>query len=655
MLRAVQRLPRQSKTLLTTATRHKSTGAKFPAAEGVLAKFSFPEHTHSVTSLLGEASALELNQKKVTLQGWIHKKPRKVSKNLTFASLRDTNGDIIQLVDSNSPSLLRSMKPESAVSVQGVVAKQRTDKEGVFDLLVSSSTVLNEASEKGSQLTLGDTKDWPAEYRYLQLRQPQLQRALKLRARAMKASRAVLDDLAFTEVETPLLFKSTPEGAREFLVPTRKRNLMYALPQSPQQYKQLLMASGVHRYYQLAKCFRDEDLRQDRQPEFTQVDMEMSFANGSDVREVVEKLVLSIFAETIGKAVYTLNSEGGLIKQSTFNPMTFNEALGRYGIDKPDLRYTCEITNVSEHASSPNQDFPVCEILHISEKDVPESLEFLSEARQYTNRVPDVIRITSENLSSWNSQVTQFQMNKVASVTVAVGDVILASTRQKTSYENPTPLGRARQLLIKELPHQWRRPLASGEPLPGAIEDTFVASWVIDFPLFSPSSVDADPEKASQYPQFDYSQIVASHHPFTMAVLEDYHLLESNPLAARGQHYDLVLNGVEVGGGSTRIHDAGLQNFIFKEIMKIQNSEKLFGHLLRAFEVGCPPHAGFAIGFDRLVAMLAGYSSIRDVIAFPKTITGADPMIGSPSAATSAQLAPYHVRVAPKENKDIKE
>ncbi|KAG5370176.1 Aspartate--tRNA ligase [Yarrowia sp. C11] len=647
MLRAVRRIPRSVGGTLSASIRHKSTGVKFPAAETVVTKFSFPGRTHSISSLLTEAPTLETSQRKVTLQGWIHKKPRKVSKNLTFASLRDTNGDIIQLVDSNSPSVLRSMKPESAVVVEGVVAKQRTDKEGVFDLVVSSSSVLNEANEKGSQLTLGDTKDWPAEYRYLQLRQPQLQAALRLRANAMKTSRSVLDSLGFTEVETPLLFKSTPEGAREFLVPTRKRNLMYALPQSPQQYKQLLMASGVHRYYQLAKCFRDEDLRQDRQPEFTQVDMEMAFANGADVREVVEKLVLNIFADTVNKNVYTLDADGNLVKQSTFNPMTFNEALGKYGIDKPDLRYTCAITDVSEHAISPNEDFPVCEILHITKEDAPESLDFLSEARLYTNRVPDVIRITEENVSSWNQQVSQFKLDKA--LPVSVGDVVLASTRQTTSYENPTPLGRARQLLIKEYPERWRRQLASGEQLP-TIEDTFVASWVIDFPLFSPSSVDSDPEKAQPFPKFDYTQIVASHHPFTMAVLEDYPLLETDPLKARGQHYDLVLNGVEVGGGSTRVHDSQLQNYIFKEIMKIPNSEKLFGHLLRAFDVGCPPHAGFAIGFDRLVAMLAGYSSIRDVIAFPKTITGADPMIGSPSAATSAQLAPYHVRVAPKEN-----
>lgn len=649
MLRAVRRIPRSVGGSLSASIRHKSTGVTFPAAETVVTKFSFPPRTHSITSLLNDAPTLEQSQKKVTLQGWIHKKPRKVSKNLTFASLRDTNGDIIQLVDSNSPSVLRSMKPESAVVVEGVVAKQRTDKEGVFDLVVSSSSVLNESSEKGSQLTLGDTKDWPAEYRYLQLRQPQLQAALKLRANAMKTSRSVLDSLGFTEVETPLLFKSTPEGAREFLVPTRKRNLMYALPQSPQQYKQLLMASGVHRYYQLAKCFRDEDLRQDRQPEFTQVDMEMAFANGADVREVVEKLVLNIFADTVNKNIYTLDTNGDLVKQSTFNPMTFNEALGKYGIDKPDLRYTCAITDVSEHATSPNEDFPVCEILHLTKEEAPESLDFLTEARQYTNRVPEVIWITEDNVSFWNEQVTAFKLDKA--LPVSVGDFVLASTRQTTSYENPTPLGRARQLLIKEYPEKWRRQLASGEKLP-SIEDTFVASWVIDFPLFSPSSVDSDPESAQLYPKFDYTQIVASHHPFTMAVLEDYPLLETDPLKARGQHYDLVLNGVEVGGGSTRVHDSQLQNYIFKEIMKIPNSEKLFGHLLRAFDVGCPPHAGFAIGFDRLVAMLAGYSSIRDVIAFPKTITGADPMIGSPSAATSAQLAPYHVRVAPKENKE---
>ncbi|KAG5360613.1 Aspartate--tRNA ligase [Yarrowia sp. B02] len=649
MLRRARPILRRVKSV-----RYTSTGVKFPAAETVVPKFSLPkcELTHSVGSLGKPTPTMKQGEEKIRLHGWIHKKPRKVSKNLVFASLRDHNGDIIQLVDSNSPSIIRSMKPESAVMVKGTLAKQHGKEEAeVYDLAVSSVTVLNEANEKGSQLTLGDTKEWPAEYRYLQLRQPQFQAALKLRAQVMKTVRKVLDCEGFTEVETPLLFKSTPEGAREFLVPTRKRNLMYALPQSPQQYKQLLMASGVHRYYQIAKCFRDEDLRQDRQPEFTQIDMEMAFADGANVQSQVANVLIELACVT-NKNFYTFHEEGlGKIDAQMlpdFPSMTFSEAMAKYGIDKPDLRYACTISEVSEDATSPNKDFPVCEILHIAKEDAPESLDFLCDTRLYNNRVPDVIRITEENVSSWNQQVSAFTLDKA--LPVSVGDVVLASTRQTVSYENPTPLGRARQLLIKEFPDKWRLPedCSSGELPPP--EDTMVVCWVVDFPLFSPTQVESKGHE--DYPQFDYTQIVASHHPFTMAVLEDYPLLETDPLKVRGQHYDLVINGVEVGGGSTRVHDSQLQNYIFKEIMKIPNSDKLFGHLLRAFDVGCPPHAGFAIGLDRLVAMLAGRTSIRDVIAFPKTITGADPMIGSPSAATSAQLAPYHVRVAPKENKE---
>lgn len=550
--------------------------------------------------------------------------------------------------------MIRSLKQESAIAVKGNVEKQtRPDGTKGFDLVVQEVQVLNESGVIGSQLTTGETKDWPPQYRYLQLRSTEFQQILQRRAKIMKISRETLDNLNFTEVETPLLFKSTPEGAREFLVPTRKKGFMYALPQSPQQYKQLLMASGVHRYYQIARCFRDEDLRADRQPEFTQLDMEMSFANGDDVQQVIEKLVQRIWGEVLDQKFYTLHHDNTLIQvqeNESFTKLLYEEAIEKFGIDKPDLRSSLEIFNASEYATSTeNAEFPLFELLVLKNGlSDPELLKAVSNTNEYNSRIPIVTSIETETeLSKWHEKFEPGVLfSNLAGLNqkldLQVGDIVVGSNRRAKNYENPTPLGRARQISISKTLSKglYVRKVHNSQMV--ILDTDFVGTWVTEFPLFNPVELELED---SRYPVYAKDQYVSTHHPFTMAHLDDYENLHLDPLAVRGQHYDFVVNGVELGGGSTRVHDVELQSYIFNHILQIPNPEVLFGHLLTAFSTGCPPHAGLAIGFDRMTAMLSRTDSIRDVIAFPKTITGADPMIGSPSKSTSNQLKDYHVKV----------
>lgn len=631
----------------------------------------------------------------VVVNGWIHKKPKKIGKNLVFCTLRDPDGNTIQLVDNNTPSIIRSLKQESAVSITGHLkpkvssntSSEENDGTVIWDLAVDSASVLNEASVLGSQLfsTLSATKEWPAKYRYLQLRTPEFQRMFRLRAQVMRECRSALDEIGFCEIDTPLLFKSTPEGAREFLVPTRKKGLVYALPQSPQQYKQLLMASGVNKYYQIAKCFRDEDLRADRQPEFTQLDLEMSFANGKDVQKVVERVIINVWEKAAKRTIFTLDSDMRSlvpVKDSSANEsqlahLSYDDAIDRFGIDKPDIRSSLEIINITNTGLATaieNPEFPIFEMMIVrgGHDADPHLAKQLANPEHYKTRIPRVIAIKDDSLvESWPEKFKSLavfgQDNDPETLTrlkqnlkVKKGDIVVGSTRAAFCYENPTPLGRLRQVAIQNtLPkglyqREIRTDLAGiaeiiGENKSVVGADDFAAIWVDQFPLFNPVETEKDTVAEKQerelYPSYDKTQYVSTHHPFTMLSLKDYSLLSTSPLSVRGQHYDFVMNGVELGGGSTRIHDVALQRYIFDHILGIKNSEELFGHLLDAFGTGCPPHAGLAIGFDRMVAMIAGKESIRDVIAFPKTATGADPMIGSPSEVTEGQIKNYHMKV----------
>lgn len=575
-----------------------------------------------------------------------------MSKALTFADLRDTCGKIIQLVDTNEPSIIRSLKPESAVSVSGVPSRRVTPQgdNTALELQVSTVQVVNQASTAAADLTTSNTKEWPGEYRYMQLRQPSMQQMLRTRAAVMSQCRSILDSLGFLEVETPLLFKSTPEGAREFLVPTRKKGFMYALPQSPQQYKQLLMASGVYKYYQIAKCFRDEDLRKDRQPEFTQLDIEMAFSDGNHVRKTIEEVVKNVWKSIHPGALYTLDSSFAVVPCSPTEPLSsisYADAISTYGIDKPDLRCSIQIQTLSEYAQAiENDEFPVLEsvvLRNLTDEVASQLILQISDPTNYTSRVPRTYKVPPNVQTVLEDLSSIAQINDsdglLRHLSLQPGDVVAFSTRQRINYENPTPLGRLRQLAFEQCPQFFQTLKKDGTAIG---QNEFISTWVVDFPLFTPvdNASSGDP-----YPAYDYSSLVSTHHPFTMSSLGDIALLETNPLAVHGQHYDLVINGVELGGGSARIHDVELQQYIFDRVLKIENSKKLFGHLLEAFSTGCPPHAGFAIGFDRMLAILCGTNSVRDVIAFPKTITGADPMIGSPSKVTKSQILPYHVNI----------
>lgn len=644
---------------------------ELPDKQKTIEKFNFKHFTHTVGDITGKYH--QLIGKQVTLNGWIDGAPRKISKGLVFAKFRDFNGEYTQIVSKSEDlsRILRTLKPEDSLSVTGTINLKAQKKknlanldgiqqEETWELNVNSFQILNNSNEKASQLdSLKDTPNqYPPEYRYLQLRLPYYQQALKMRAKAARVARSVLDSMNFTEIETPLLFKSTPEGAKEFLVPTRKHGHFYALPQSPQQYKQLLMASGFKGYYQIAKCFRDEDLRADRQPEFTQIDMEMSFGRSEDIQHVVERLVSSIWGSVKELPLYRVDFETGklveLEKSESFPKLSYETALQKFGIDKPDLRSTLTFETLTDlfESSFHNNEFNVIEGCVLKEglkrkKKLPNQL---CHDMEYKDRKPFIFKIrNAEELNNWAYKLPIKLKCPIEELNqrlnVAVNDIVAISDRSELPYENPTPLGRFRQLAIQHFPQEWMRDFSEGS-IKQKLDNVFVASWLVDFPLFSPVEL----ESKDGYPTYDYKRYESTHHPFTMAKLEDYEYLASDPLKVKGDHYDLVINGVEVGGGSRRVHDAQLQKFIFQEILQIKNHMSLFGHLIHALDSGCPPHAGLAIGFDRMCSMLLGSSNIRDVVAFPKTQAGADPVVESPSTVPAQTLDIYNIGV-----KDLEE
>lgn len=637
-----------------------------------LAKFAFPRASHPVQVL----QSLE-PKTSVTVNGHLHRKPRIMGAR-SFAELRGPCGNTIQLLmaPETTPealfSLLKGCGTEDAVSVTGILQKKVT-REGetpAMELVVKEFQVLNLSNLDAARLDKlkhSNPGDIPPQFRYLQLRTPSFQNLLRVRSQAAHLVRRVLvEKHDFTEIETPLLFKSTPEGAREFLVPTRTPARFYALPQSPQQYKQMLMSSGFDRYFQLARCFRDEDLRADRQPEFTQVDLEMAYISNSDqVACVVEDVIHNVWNKVAMRPTFRLNEKDQLEKveynEQTdvhFSKLRYTDALKKYGIDKPDLRSALQFLDLLRHfVSTKNSGFPVVEacVLRLAfDPEKPYKVPHaLTDANNYNGRRPIVLAIKTEReATDWYHKFVEKGVIKTTepfnddaigrSLDLKPGDVLAFSTRAELPYENPTPLGKFRQLAISQFPGRWNRPLLENGQLTTSYDasDIFVGAWVVDFPLFSPIEKEGDGE----YPAYDWNRFTSTHHPFTMAKLEDYDLLETAPLKVRGEHYDLVINGVEVGGGSRRIHDPELQQFVFEKVLKIENHKALFGHLLNALSMGCPPHAGIALGFDRLCAMLVGSSSIRDVIAFPKNQSGVDPAVESPTDVLERILAEYYVR-----------
>ena len=577
----------------------------------------------------------------VRLQGWID--TVRDHGGILFIDLRDREGLTQIVFDPANETLAKeftNLKPESVIAVSGKVLKRS-------DETINKDLDTGEVEVHAAELTIHNVSETPPfpmdetadkvnedlrlTHRYLDLRRPSNLNVLRLRHRAAQSARSYFDENGFLEVETPMLFKSTPEGAREFLVPSRlNAGDFYALPQSPQQYKQMLMVAGVERYYQLAKCFRDEDLRADRQPEFTQIDIEVSFVDREGMYSLMEGLMKRIWKDVLDIEIPT-----------PFPRMSFHDAMNQYGVDKPDTRFKLKIQDFSETFKT--SDFKVFSgtvanggvVKAFNAKGLANitqgELKALEESAKALG-AKGLAFIKSEN-GEWKSPILKFfsEEEKAAlkkELKVEEGDIVFFAAAE---WERACAiLGRVRleaaQLLVK------RGTLT----IP---DDAYNFLWVIEFPLML-----FDEEKG---------EFASAHHPFTSPVPEDINLLDSDPKAVRGQHYDMVLNGVELGGGSIRIHQTELQEKVFKDVLKIPADivESRFGYMLKAFKYGAPPHGGIAFGFDRLVGILAKKQSIRDVIAFPKTQKGQDLMAAAPGEATDRQLRDLHVARMIKQDK----
>jgi len=574
---------------------------------------------------------------KVALAGWVH--VRRDHGGIVFVDLRDREG-LTQVVfdpQHSKPSweLAQSLRSEFVIAVEGVVRPRPAGTEnpklptGAIEVLVHKLEVLNPSETPPFQIEEGGSavagEDLRLQYRYLDLRRPSMAKNLQLRHRVAKAVRDYFDEHRFLEVETPILFKSTPEGAREYLVPSRVNpGKFYALPQSPQQFKQMLMVAGVERYFQIAKCFRDEDLRADRQPEFTQIDVEMSFVEREDVLTMMEGLVAHIWQAARGETLPV-----------PFPRMAYLDAMNRFGSDKPDTRFGMELVDFTgEFQASAFKVFRSAVetggvVKAINAKGLAcatqGQIEQLTEtARSFGAKGLAFIKVEGRE---WKSPIVKFfseaeRAALTAKLGIEEGDLILfGADKREVVWE---VLGRIRLVVAAILQKAGKLAIR---------EDQWNFLWVIDFPL-----LEYRPDEGKYY---------ARQHPFTAAMPEDVHLLDTEPLKVRGSQYDLVLNGQELAGGSIRIHRPDLQKKMFEQVLKIpaEVAKERFGYMLEAFRYGAPPHGGIAFGFDRLVATLCGTNNIRDVIAFPKTAKAFDLMTDSPSAVEPKQLRDLHIQV----------
>ncbi|MFZ0826368.1 MAG: aspartate--tRNA ligase [Verrucomicrobiia bacterium] len=575
----------------------------------------------------------------VTLSGWVHS--RRDLGGLIFIDVRDREGRTQTVFDpSDLPQELferaAALRSECVISVTGKVRQRPAGTNnskiatGEVEIMVQGLEVLNVAEvlpfpvddpEAASKVN----EELRLKYRYLDLRRPEMARNLRLRSKVATATRVFMDEQGFLEVETPTLFKSTPEGAREFLVPARTSpGLFYALPQSPQQFKQILMVAGVEKYFQLARCYRDEDLRADRQPEFTQIDIEMSFIEREDIYSLIEGLLKRVWKTALNVDIPT-----------PFKRLTFEEALNRYGIDKPDTRFGMELADFTgEFRASTFKVFSGAVanggvVKALNAKGLAGAtqgqIETMTEyAKSFGAKGLAFIKVEG---GEWKSPIVKFfnDAEKAAltkKLAIEEGDLILFAADQ---WLNACEiLGKIRLYCAELLKTQGKLAIPA---------DRFDFLWVIEFPLLG-----FDREQNRWY---------SSHHPFTAPVAEDIPLLKTDPKKVRGQHYDVVVNGVELGGGSIRIHQPEVQKTVFEEVLQIPPDlvKARFGYLLEAFRYGAPPHGGIALGFDRLIAILCNTPSIRDVIAFPKTAKGTDLMTDSPGSVEPKQLRDLHLEL----------
>ncbi len=574
----------------------------------------------------------------ITLMGWVQRN-RKLG-GLEFIDLRDREG-IMQIVfgeeiNAEAFEKAKTVKPEYCIAVTGKVVKREAVNEnmptGMVELLGSSLKILSESETPPIMIKEGldASEQIRLKYRYLDLRRPDMQNIFMIRNKTTKAIRDFLVDNGFIEVETPVLTKSTPEGARDYLVPSRNYpGMFYALPQSPQTLKQILMVSGFDKYYQIAKCFRDEDLRANRQPEFTQVDMELSFVEEDDVMEVNERLIAHVFKEVVGYDV-----------KLPIKRMTFKEAMEKYGSDKPDLRFGMEITDLTETVK--DVDFKVftsaLEIggsvralclkggASMGRKDIDRLGEFV---KTYKAKGLAYIQLKEEGIKSPIAKfLTEDQMNKIISTMNAEkGDLILiVADKNSIVFQS---LGALRLELAKKF---------------DLIKDKneFNFTWITEFPLFEYS------EEEGRY--------TACHHPFTAPMDEDIDMIETDPGKVRSKAYDLVLNGEELGGGSIRIHTIELQERMLRALgFTEEQAWESFGFLLEAFKFGPPPHGGLAFGLDRMVMFLAGTDNIKDVIAFPKNQNAYCYLSEAPNIVDEKQLKDLGIKVDVKKEEVTEE
>lgn len=579
-----------------------------------------------------QCGALNLNNidEEVVVAGWVQR--RRDHGGLIFIDLRDSKG-IVQVVfspDENKDAhhLAHEVRSEFVLAVRGKVNKRPEGTEnpelstGAIEIVTDSLEILNRAETP--PFVIEDTgpeisEEMKLKYRYLDLRRPRMQHNLHIRHKACLATRIFLDSQGFIEIETPVLTKSTPEGARDFLVPSRLNpGNFFAMPQSPQLFKQLLMISGIGKYFQIVKCYRDEDLRADRQLEFTQIDIEMSFVDEEDIFGLTEGLVACMFQEVLGIPI-----------QIPIKRMAYSEAMERFGSDKPDLRFGIELVDVSDIVA--DSDFKVF------------ASTVASGGRVKGIAVPGLAKASRKEIDDLTNYVKDFGAKGLVSIKVLDGDVespvkkffsqshfeklidrmkacvgdlmLLVADQADVAAES---LGRLRCKLASDL---------------GLInEKEFKFTWVVDFPLFHYNE--------------EEKRLDSEHHPFTGVHRDDMTLMDVNPLKVRSRSYDLVLNGNEIASGSIRIHDRELQEKVFK-ILRLSQEEanERFGFFLEALKYGAPPHGGIALGLDRLTMLMVGGKSIREVIAFPKTQSGICPLTGAPSEVKEEQLKELSIGV----------
>ena len=583
------------------------------------------------TMMCGEPREANIGSK-ITLMGWVQRN-RKLG-GLEFIDLRDRTG-IMQIVfgeeiNVESFEKAKSVRPEYCIAVTGEVVKRQSPNEnmptGMVELLCEEIKILSESDTPPIYIKedLDAAENIRLKYRYLDLRRPDMHKIFAIRSKTTKVIRDYLEENNFLDVETPVLGKSTPEGARDYLVPSRNyQGKFYALPQSPQLYKQLLMMSGFDRYYQIAKCFRDEDLRANRQPEFTQVDMELSFVEQDDVMALNEGLIARVFKEVVGVDV-----------QLPIKRMTFNEAMEKYGSDKPDLRFGMEIINITEAVK--DMDFVVFKSAienggsiralclkggaSLGRKPIDKLGEFV---KTYRAKGLAWIQLKEEGVKSslakfLTDEVTE---NIVKTIGAETGDAIfIVADKDSVVLQS---LGALRLELAKQF---------------DLIKDKneFNFTWVTEFPFFEYSE--------------EEERFKACHHPFTSPMDEDLEFVESDPARVRAKAYDLVLNGEELGGGSIRIHDSAIQERMLKALgFTEERAWESFGFLLQALKFGAPPHGGLAFGLDRMVMFLAGTENIKDVIAFPKNQNAFCYLSEAPNVVDEKQIEELGLVIAKKE------